>query len=300
MTLRAREQDIRREQGGQQHLHEPGPARACRVACGWRRSGRTGCGTWPRSVPRAPRSWRRRSPPSARPASTRAPTSTSSPSGCPTRPPSTHAARPRGPRRACRWPRPLPGRAELADALLVCATEVTTSDEIARFARALSDELAGRRPMRPRPWELPDGRRRTAPPADALRASQARTRQRQGAAPAQGRARPHAGRAAADVAARPARARRARGRPPLRQPVAAQLRGRHGLLPARLVHHEVQPQGQRVGRAAARLRPPPPDGPRRRRPGHARSSCGSWSRCWPRSAACAPSPSSPRPARTAS
>ena len=36
-----------------------------------------------------------------------------------------------------------PDRAELADALLVCATEVTTSDEIARFARALSDELAG-------------------------------------------------------------------------------------------------------------------------------------------------------------
>jgi glycine dehydrogenase subunit 1 len=31
----------------------------------------------------------------------------------------------------------------LADALLVCATEVTTQDEIARFAAALADELAG-------------------------------------------------------------------------------------------------------------------------------------------------------------
>jgi glycine dehydrogenase subunit 1 len=36
-----------------------------------------------------------------------------------------------------------PDRPDLADALLVCATEVTTSDEITRFASALSDELAG-------------------------------------------------------------------------------------------------------------------------------------------------------------
>jgi glycine dehydrogenase subunit 1 len=35
----------------------------------------------------------------------------------------------------------------LADALLVCATEVTTSDEIARFAAALEDVLAGRPPV---------------------------------------------------------------------------------------------------------------------------------------------------------
>jgi glycine dehydrogenase subunit 1 len=34
----------------------------------------------------------------------------------------------------------------LADALLVCATEVTTSDEIARFASALDDVLSGRPP----------------------------------------------------------------------------------------------------------------------------------------------------------
>ena len=35
----------------------------------------------------------------------------------------------------------------LADALLVCATEVTTSDEIARFAAALEDILSGRPPI---------------------------------------------------------------------------------------------------------------------------------------------------------
>jgi glycine dehydrogenase subunit 1 len=36
----------------------------------------------------------------------------------------------------------LPDEPSLADALLVCATEVTTDDEIERFARALSEELA--------------------------------------------------------------------------------------------------------------------------------------------------------------
>ena len=37
----------------------------------------------------------------------------------------------------------------LADALLVCATELTTTDEIARFAAALGDELAGGTDRRP-------------------------------------------------------------------------------------------------------------------------------------------------------
>jgi glycine dehydrogenase subunit 1 len=44
-----------------------------------------------------------------------------------------------------------PGRPDVADALLVCATEVTTAREIERFALALRDEL---RPI--------------APPADAV------------------------------------------------------------------------------------------------------------------------------------
>jgi glycine dehydrogenase subunit 1 len=39
--------------------------------------------------------------------------------------------------------RVLPDEPSLADALLVCATEVTTPDEIAAFAAALGDELAG-------------------------------------------------------------------------------------------------------------------------------------------------------------
>ena len=50
---------------------------------------------------------------------------------------------------------------------------------------------------------------------------------RQDPAPAQGRPRPAPGRRPAGDAAGPARAQRARRRPPLRQPVAAQLRGRH-------------------------------------------------------------------------
>ena len=39
-----------------------------------------------------------------------------------------------------------PDDPSLADGLLVCATELTTSDEIARFADALSEVLGGRPP----------------------------------------------------------------------------------------------------------------------------------------------------------
>jgi glycine dehydrogenase subunit 1 len=39
--------------------------------------------------------------------------------------------------------RAIPDEPALADALLVCATEVTTADEIAAFAAALGEELAG-------------------------------------------------------------------------------------------------------------------------------------------------------------
>jgi glycine dehydrogenase subunit 1 len=42
-----------------------------------------------------------------------------------------------------------PGDPGLADALLVCATEVTTHDEIARFGAALADELSGSDGHRP-------------------------------------------------------------------------------------------------------------------------------------------------------
>ena len=79
-----------------------------------------------------------------------------------------------------------------------------------------------------------------------------------------------AGRAAARRAA-PARARRARRRAPLHPPVHAQLLDRHRLLSARLVHDEVQPEGQRGRRAAARLRARAPATSRRDRPGRAAS-----------------------------
>jgi glycine dehydrogenase subunit 1 len=51
----------------------------------------------------------------------------------------------------------LPDQPDLADALLVCATEVTTPEEIERFATALSEELSGRG----------DGRARERVPAEA-------------------------------------------------------------------------------------------------------------------------------------
>ena len=98
----------------------------------------------------------------------------------------------------------------------------------------------------------------------------------------------------------PARAQRARGRPPLRQPVAAELRDRHGLLPARLVHDEVQPEAQRVGRPPARLRERSTRWPPTRSPRAPSSSCSSSRSGWPRSAGCARSPSSRRPAPRAS
>ena len=51
---------------------------------------------------------------------------------------------------------------------------------------------------------------------------------------------------------------RARDRPPLHAPVGAQLPPRPGLLPARLVHDEAQPEAARARRGAARQRPPAP------------------------------------------
>jgi glycine dehydrogenase subunit 1 len=41
----------------------------------------------------------------------------------------------------------IPDDPSLADGLLVCATEVTTAEEIARFADALGDVLRGRPPV---------------------------------------------------------------------------------------------------------------------------------------------------------
>jgi glycine dehydrogenase subunit 1 len=41
----------------------------------------------------------------------------------------------------------LPDEPSVQDGLLVCATEVTTSEDIARFADALGEVLAGRPPV---------------------------------------------------------------------------------------------------------------------------------------------------------
>ena len=128
------------------------------------------------------------------------------------------------------------------------------------------------RPPSSRSWA--DERDRTAAAADDLREVEPRSRRRQGPAPAARRARPDPGRGPPGDAGRAARAQRARGRPPLRQPEPAQLRRRHGLLSARLVHDEVEPEAQRVGGPAARLRRPPPARPRRDRAGHPRAAVG--------------------------
>ena len=61
--------------------------------------------------------------------------------------------------------------------------------------------------------------------------------------------------AAARRAAAPPRGRGARDRPPLQPAVEAQLRPRHRLLPARLVHDEAQPQAARARGRAARATP---------------------------------------------
>ena len=62
-----------------------------------------------------------------------------------------------------------------------------------------------------------------------------------------------AGRCARGAAAA-AGGRRARPGAPLRAPLAAQLLDRHAVLPARLVHHEVQPEGATRRSRAAGLR----------------------------------------------
>ena len=121
--------------GGQQHLHEPGPLRPGRVGLprgararraprrgGHRRrpGGRAGGG--PRRRRRAARSTPGR-------------TSTSSPSASPTRSPSTAACWSAGSWPASRWPSSSPATRRSPTGLLVCATEVTTSDEIERLRR---------------------------------------------------------------------------------------------------------------------------------------------------------------------
>ena len=141
-------------QGGQQHLHQPGAVRAGGDRRTSRRSGRTGCATWrPAARPRAaaagarPRRRRRAARPQRR---------------LPQRVRGPRARRARRSTPRCwsdgvlaglplaRW---YPDDPTLRDALLVCATEVTTDDDIERFAAALGrgaahERLAERRRRR--------------------------------------------------------------------------------------------------------------------------------------------------------
>ena len=274
-------------QGRQQHLHEPGAAARSPRASTSRRSGRTACATSPPWAPRGPRELEAalaavgapRVHPGAVPQRVRRPRPgrrAPSIAGC-----SSAACSP-----ASSLGDAVPDEPALADALLVCATEVTTADEIARFARG-PRRRAGRSTIR--------RRRRGAIDAPARRAfrgggpmtvvgAQLQPTLFELSRPGRGGGKiPHPPKDALDRipaerpardAAGPARAQRARGRPPLRQPVAAELRDRHGLLPARLVHDEVQPQAQRVGGPPARLRDAPPARARRGRPGHAPAPVG--------------------------
>ena len=77
--------------------------------------------------------------------------------------------------------------------------------------------------------------------------------------------------AAARAAGRAARGLRAGDRAPLQPALAPQLRPRHRLLPARLVHDEAQPAPQRARRGAAGPRAPAPRPGPEARPGRARA-----------------------------
>ena len=90
------------------------------------------------------------------------------------------------------------------------------------------------------------------------------------------------GRATARAAALP-EVSRARGGAPLRRAVDAQSSHRQGLLSARLVHHEAQPEDQRRDRVAAGLRAQPPARRRRGEPGRAARHAASCSVRWRRS-----------------
>ena len=153
---------------------------------------------------------------------------------------------------------------ELGDGLLVAITEQRTKADIDRLAAASG------RPSQPSARDQ-RGAGVIAAADDRLTIyERSKPGRRAFVAPAARRARAAPGRAAAARAA-PGRAaaaprgRRAGDRPPLQPPVEAQLRPRHGLLPARLVHDEAQPQAARTRRRAPRPRqasPPPGPPPR--------------------------------------
>ena len=180
-------------EGGQQHLHEPGAPRARRERLARLARARTACATSRRSAPPARRSSRLRWPPSERRGSTAGAYLNEFAIRVPNAPAVHRALLDRGVLAGLVLADAVPDEPSVADALLVCATEVTTSDEIATFrprdfaAALAADDVPG---MAPRE------RKRAAPPADAVRAVEAGARRRQDPAPAEGRARPDPGRPA--------------------------------------------------------------------------------------------------------
>ena len=258
-------------QGRQQHLHEPGAPRpgrlhlsrddraaraARRRGAGGRQGRRAGAG------PRRGRG--------ASPASRAVPQRVRRPGpGC--RAPSTPVCSGAACWPAWSWPRPSR-----------TTRRSSTACSCARPRSPRPRRSPGSRRRSPTNWPAPappirwrsDERHRPAPATDDLRARPPGPRRRQDPASAGRRPGPAAGRGPARHAAGPARDERAGCRPALREPLPAQLRGRHRVLPAGLVHDEVQPEAQRVGRPPARLREPAPARPRRGRPGHPAAALG--------------------------
>ena len=185
--------------------------------------------------------------------------------------------------------------AEHADGLLVAITEQRTRADIDRLARTLGAAVAAerergwRRDRREPPARRPGrrarraGRRRDVRLTRPRSSATARDDLREVAAGRRAFVAPRARRARApldDAAARAlpprraaaaARDRRARDRAPLQPALQAQLRPRHGLLPARLVHDEAQPEAARARRRAAGQRAPAPAAGARAAP---RARCG--------------------------
>ena len=92
----------------------------------------------------------------------------------------------------------------------------------------------------------------------------------------------------------------ARARPPLHEPRRSDLRRRHGLLSARLLHDEAQPARARAPRRAPGVPRSPPVPGRRGSAGRARAHVAARRRCSPRSPGSPRSRSSRRPGRRAS